>query len=1115
MNARISRTLRGVTRCNHHGLILVGGILVLVMAITSSVRATPSDTALVIGNGTPGPYYLTGRPLLSREIHLLDPITRAPLERTIRLSERPARVVFERPLSLGDSVLVAFEALPFAIRPPAATALRDERQLARPAAVVSPGIPHTRSDRRTTPLDLTFSGTKSFGFSVGNNRQSSMQQGLHLTLDGKLTESLSINATLSDRLSDRLSSGATASRIQELEDFFVELRSPKFRTRLGDIQWQQAADGRNRTRQLAGIQLEVKPGNHRIEATAGELAGQAKQTEFFAQPGLQGPYNLAPARGRIQPQSERVYLDGRLLTAGPNQDYEIDYYTGEITFTPQVELTERSRIQVEYEELENLYQRRGAALDWSVQGQQYENEVRFLWEGDDADRGVGFAITPETRERLEQSSKPETWVPAEEYVGPGNGEYIKHEHDDREYFEYVGPENGEYNVRFSYVGAGNGSYAFLGGGAYGHVGDSLGDYTPRIKFVAPSQRSRILNRFRAEQLPLGSMSLTGLAVSHTPNTFQSSSEQTNWSHDLRWSSRPQLNGSDSTRIAVDAGWRRIRETSHSHQELNLFDITRKWYFPTGDRYRLTGADLLESQAVLPFSSWARARGEVGSLSGGVTGHRHAQEISLTPFSLLEWHVGRTHSTITLLDNERRERTRLELKQIVHLGIWKLTTVAERERHKETALANQFDVVRWQLARGAWKLQHAVEWLYDSQRSRLLTRGYRLSASGDLRLPVIGLAGDFTAARLSRREMQTGRLDLRYFGNGKVSWAYRPWDLRSTARYTLNQAGTRQWQENYIPVADGFGDYRLEDSLFVPDQQGNYRRVVGTGGALETAAVGRKHFTMTKSYASKSDGHSQWLNDILVDIRHDRNERLDYRQLSIANWLIPWGDMRARDSRSTANYVSRSTSATIEHRFMQSQVTWYLRGRLAQQRDQYGSLAPARRTNQEISARQVAPRRRWENIEFGVRLRERSSNATVGSSAIDLQAHSAWLSAGYSLSSRSTLSLTPSAEFLTDRSTDDKATVYGFTPTLTWHSPGKQRHISTRARVTYEYVDALGRRDYIPGFNTIHGIGHNLRAHVDGRLKITSSVSATLQSHVRMRRHRAPEIMFNVSAVSRF
>ena len=95
--------------------------------------------------------------------------------------------------------------------------------------------------------------------------------------------------------------------------------------------------------------------------TVSSAKGQFADVTISVQEGVQGPYKLRGPNGErfiiVMANSERIYLDGQLLNRGFNEDYVIDYNLGEITFNPNVLITQFSRARATYEYSDRNYNR--------------------------------------------------------------------------------------------------------------------------------------------------------------------------------------------------------------------------------------------------------------------------------------------------------------------------------------------------------------------------------------------------------------------------------------------------------------------------------------------------------------------------------------------------------------------------------------------------------------------------------------------------------------------------------------------------------------------------------------------------------------------------------------
>ena len=87
--------------------------------------------------------------------------------------------------------------------------------------------------------------------------------------------------------------------------------------------------------------------------------GKYATNDFYGREGAQGPYKLIGNNGEsyiiILSGTERIFVNGKKLRRGIENDYIIDYNASEITFTNKFFITENTRIHVEFEYNNTLY----------------------------------------------------------------------------------------------------------------------------------------------------------------------------------------------------------------------------------------------------------------------------------------------------------------------------------------------------------------------------------------------------------------------------------------------------------------------------------------------------------------------------------------------------------------------------------------------------------------------------------------------------------------------------------------------------------------------------------------------------------------------------------------
>jgi len=350
------------------------------------------------------------------------------------------------------------------------------------------------------------SGSIVRGFTVGTNKDFTLESGLRLQLSGQLSDEIEVVAALTDQNTPIQPEGNTET-LDELDKVFIEVRHPNAIGTFGDYDYNENVGEFGKvSRKLQGLKGELIFDNINVVGAVAGSRGKFTTNQFNGQDGVQGPYRLLGENNEnnivVIAGSEKVYIDGVEMKRGENNDYTIEYANAEITFTPSRLITSASRITVDFEYIDRQYQRNFFA--GNVKTEHFNNRLKlsvgFFQESDDKNNPVDISISDNERKILEAAGDSRdkaiingAKLATADSTGEINGIYQKVDTtiNGNAYSYYIynpGNDNSLYNVSFTYVGTGNGDYIKRGLGNYEFVGVGQGSYLPIIYLPLPTTK---------------------------------------------------------------------------------------------------------------------------------------------------------------------------------------------------------------------------------------------------------------------------------------------------------------------------------------------------------------------------------------------------------------------------------------------------------------------------------------------------------------------------------------------------------------------------------------------------------------------------------------------------
>ena len=380
-----------------------------------------------------------------------------------------------------------------------------------------------RSVKKFVPFDgLNTSGSITRGVTIGNNQNASVSSNLDLQITGKISDKVSLRASIQDR-NIPLQDNGYSQKLDEFDQIFIELFTDKWNIRAGDL-FLENRQSRflNFNKKVQGLSTHFTFGGEEnktdIFASAALVRGQYAKSSFTGQEGNQGPYKLRGNNGELYvlviSGSERVYVNGILRKRGENNDYTIDYNAGEITFTSLFPITSEMRIVIEYQYSDRNYTRfvtyggvNHEAKTWSLGGYLYsESDVKNqpLQQNLTAEQ---VAILSQAGDNINLMNAPSAYLDS---YSENKILYKKITVTAGEAFEYSNNSTDVlYNVKFTLVGNNLGNYVLANSSAIGKIyqyvepiaGIPQGNYEPITRLVAPTkiQIATILGKYNPSE----------------------------------------------------------------------------------------------------------------------------------------------------------------------------------------------------------------------------------------------------------------------------------------------------------------------------------------------------------------------------------------------------------------------------------------------------------------------------------------------------------------------------------------------------------------------------------------------------------------------------------------
>jgi len=407
----------------------------------------------------------------------------------------------------SDSVLITYQTYPFNLSKKYLH--RDEklylnRSLTRDNFKLKSNY-STKKEEIFDTKGVNKTGNITRGVSFGNTQNVFVNSSLNLQMEGFITPDVKLTAAISDQNIPVQPDGNT-QQIQQFDKIYLQFEHKKGTLIAGDFVLKNKDSYFVKyLKNVQGGQLNTtfKKGNWDYQSSLGASLAKGKfgSVTLEVAEGIQGPYRLTGPNNEkfiiVISNSEKVYLDGKLLARGFNYDYIIDYNSGEITFTANVLLTKYSRVRVDYEYSERNYSRSNIGFNHRQQNKKLTLAIDYYAETDNKNAPLNISLSDIEKTVLASvgDSLQKAFTLSVDSVGFNSNQVLYADtliNGNLAFVYSTNPNKAIYKVNFIDVGNGNGDYTLgvttANGTVYQYIGPKLGKFAPVKPIPAPTQK---------------------------------------------------------------------------------------------------------------------------------------------------------------------------------------------------------------------------------------------------------------------------------------------------------------------------------------------------------------------------------------------------------------------------------------------------------------------------------------------------------------------------------------------------------------------------------------------------------------------------------------------------